>query len=149
MILPFEIFVLYYEYHDPFFNEFVFILQQVTQVPPSRTVQKVTTVQMALVQTGNSALQAPTATGRIWFVNKTVLHVQVVDTAEAQTWQKQQGTVVLATTVCLEQLLRILSWQTWHSAQLILYTSQLVIFVPVVTSVKLEVTCLKVFTDIL
>lgn len=121
-------------------------VQQVTQIPPSMTVQQVTIVQMVRVQTGNSALQVPTVTGRTWFVNKTAPHVQVVNSAEVQTWRNQQATVVLATTVCREQLPRTFTWRTWHSALLILNTSLLVIFVPVVTSVKLGAWCLKVIT---
>ena len=110
------------------------------------TVQKVSIVRTVQVLTGNSALQVPTVTRRTWFVNKTAHLVQVVNTAEAQTWQNQQATVVQASIVCLEQLPQTLTWRTWHSVLPILNTSLSVIFVPVATSVKLAALCLKVFT---
>ena len=67
------------------------------------TVQRVSTVQMVQVLTGNSALQVPIVTGRTWYVSKTAQSVPLVSTVKAQTLHNQQATAVPVSTVYLEQ----------------------------------------------
>jgi len=76
---------------------------QVSKAPQSMTVQRVSTVQMVQVLTGNSALQVPIVTGRIWYVSKTAQSVPLVSTVKAQTLHNQQATAVPVSTVYLEQ----------------------------------------------
>lgn len=116
-----------------------------SKAPQSTTVQRVSTVQMVQVLTGNSVLQVPIVTGRTWYVSKTAQSVPLVSTVKAQTWQNQQATAVPVSTVYLEQLRQTPTWRTWPSALLILNTSLLVMFVHVVISVKKGVPSLKVF----